>query len=76
LTIEQLTRRFLRTKDAAQYLGLANATLERYRVIGDGPRFSKLGRAVVYARDDLDTWVAARQRTSTSATDNKSAPTP
>jgi predicted DNA-binding transcriptional regulator AlpA len=50
----------LRTPDAARYLGLAPATLCRRRVVGGGPRFTRLGRAVVYDRTDLDSWCDAQ----------------
>ena len=45
---------FLKTPDAAAYLGLSRRTLEKWRSDGKGPRYSCLGRAVVYAVADLD----------------------
>jgi len=51
---------------AAEYLGLSPATLETMRVRGGGPVFVKLGRRVVYRREDLDSWLEERRRTSTS----------
>ena len=54
------------TPDAALYLGLSPATLETMRSRGGGPQFVKLGRRVVYRREDLDVWLAARVRKSTS----------
>ena len=60
-------RRVLRQHDAAAYSGLAESTLEKYRLIGGGPVFIRLGaRAVGYAVDDLDAWIDSRRRTSTS----------
>ena len=50
----------LDTGEAAAYLHLSPRTLERYRVTGEGPRFLKLGRRVLYRRDDLDTWIESR----------------
>ena len=47
-------KRVVRTPAAANYVGLARATLEKMRVTGRGPRFIRLGRAVVYAIEDLD----------------------
>ncbi|MGA8760158.1 MAG: helix-turn-helix domain-containing protein [Stellaceae bacterium] len=56
-----------RTTDAAEYLGMGKSTLEKLRLTGDGPRYSKIGRRIViYDEVDLDAWVAARQRRSTS----------
>ena len=57
-----------RTKDAAKYIGLKKSTLEVWRVRGDGPVFLKLGKAVRYRKTDLDDFVNARVRTSTSQT--------
>jgi hypothetical protein len=51
---------------AADYLGLSPATLETLRTRGGGPPFSKLGRRVVYAREDLDAWLVERKRASTA----------
>ncbi len=51
---------------AAQYLSISPASLETMRSRGGGPAFSKLGRRVVYAREDLDAWLAERRRKSTS----------
>ena len=56
----------LSTPAAAEYLGLSPATLETMRSRGGGPPFVKLGRRVVYQREDLDSWVSARRRKSTS----------
>ena len=48
-------RRVLRTNSAAQYLGLAESTLEKHRLAGIGPHFIRLGaRAVGYDLADLD----------------------
>lgn len=58
----------LTTEKAAAYLGLAVATLEAWRVRGGGPVFRKLGRAVRYRQEDLETFLNARSRTSTSET--------
>ncbi len=51
---------------AAAYLGSNPRTLEGWRVRDGGPRFIKVGRRVVYRRRDLDEWLAARERRSTS----------
>lgn len=60
--------RFLRTHDAAAFLGLSGRTLEKHRCTGTGPIFRKLGGRVVYAIDDLEAWAAERARNSTSDT--------
>ena len=56
----------LSTPWAAEYVGLSPATLEALRSRGGGPAFAKLGRRVVYRREDLDEWLAKRRRQSTS----------
>jgi len=58
---------FLKTPEAAKYLRLSEAFLEKARTYGGGPKFAKLGRVVVYRREDLDSWVASRVQDSTSA---------
>jgi len=57
----------LNTLAAARYVGLAKSTLDKLRTTSsDGPRFLKLGRRVVYSVADLDAWLAAHRRCSTS----------
>lgn len=56
----------LRTPAAAEYTALSPRTLEALRVRGGGPRFIRIGRAVVYDTRDLDKWLSARVQTSTS----------
>lgn len=58
--------RYGRRKEAADYLGISVALLAKLATTGGGPPYSLLGNAVVYAREDLDAWFAARRRTSTS----------
>lgn len=59
-------RAMLRTREAAAYTGLAKSTLEKLRVTGGGCPFIRLGRVVVYDPEDLDAWLAANRRESTS----------
>lgn len=63
-------RRFLDTKQSAEYVGLSPRTMESYRVNGDGPPYIKHGGArsglVLYLVDDLDAWLDSRRRQSTS----------
>ena len=56
-----------RTPAAAEYLGgLSPRTLAKWRISGRGPRFIRLGNAVVYDQRDLDEFLAAGARRSTS----------
>ena len=61
-----LPPRFLRTKEAAEFLGLSARTLEKHRTSGTGPAYRKLGGRVVYAIDDLEAWADRGAVTSTS----------
>ena len=57
----------LRPPEAALYLGLSESTLAKQRLRGDGPRYVKLGsRAVGYSIQELDTYLVACTRSSTS----------
>jgi predicted DNA-binding transcriptional regulator AlpA len=61
--------RVLRTPATAEYVGLSDSTLEKFRLTGDGPKFVRIGvRAVGYRIEDLDAWLAERVRRSTSDT--------
>ena len=63
----------LRTAKAADLLGLAPATLAKWRVLGGGPPYKKLGRVVVYDLLELLNWAQQRSRTSTSHTHTSTA---
>jgi predicted DNA-binding transcriptional regulator AlpA len=56
----------MRTEQAAEYCGSSSSTFEKLRLTGGGPVYSKLGRRVVYRVEDLDAWLAANRRRSTS----------
>lgn len=58
---------FVRTAEAAAYVGLAKSTMEKLRIAGGGPAYSALGRVIVYEIHDLDDWVRARKQSSTSS---------
>jgi len=51
---------------AAEYLGLAVSTLNKWRCHGGGPIFIKMGRAVRYRVEDLETYINSASRSSTS----------
>ena len=57
---------YLTQNEAALFLRLSERTLERWRVEGQGPRFRRFGRRVVYAKSDLETWADGRSFQSTS----------
>jgi predicted DNA-binding transcriptional regulator AlpA len=61
-----LPPRFLRTPEAARFLGLSGRTLEKHRTYGTGPAYRKLGGRVVYSLDDLQAWADRGAKTSTA----------
>ena len=67
---------FLTQNEAAEFLRLSPRTLERHRVAGTGPKFTKLGRRVVYRFSELDTWATERTFTSTAEADEARAAGP
>ena len=55
------------TVEAAFLLGLSPRTLEAHRISGEGaPYIAVTPKAIRYRRSDLESWIAARRRTSTS----------
>ncbi|MEY9575112.1 putative DNA-binding transcriptional regulator AlpA [Bradyrhizobium diazoefficiens] len=54
------------TQGASAHSGLSVSFLEKLRVVGGGPPFIKVGKAVRYKLSDVDTWLAARTCNSTS----------
>jgi hypothetical protein len=65
-TKEGAPPRYLRTTEAARFLGLSGRTLEKHRTYGTGPAYRKLGGLVVYTLEDLEAWAARGRQTSTS----------
>ena len=61
-----LPQRYLRTPEAARLVGLSIRTLEKHRIYGTGPRYSKLGGRVVYRVEDLQAWADLGAKMSTS----------
>ena len=53
-------------KTVAERLDISERTLERWRVEGTGPTYLKAGRRVLYRQSDVDTWLNASKRVSTS----------
>ena len=51
----------LTISEAAEVLRAPVATLRYWRHLGTGPHSFRLGRRVLYRRDDLDAWVEARR---------------
>jgi predicted DNA-binding transcriptional regulator AlpA len=60
---------YLNQSESAMFLRISERTLERWRIEGQGPRFRRFGRRIVYAKTDLETWADDRCYQSTSATE-------
>jgi excisionase family DNA binding protein len=58
----------LTVPEAAEYLRCSKSSLNKWRVSGRGPAFAYVGTLVRYRRADLQAYVAARVRASTSET--------
>lgn len=63
LQATQPQRRGLSEAEAATYIGMSRSFLRQARMDGKrlnrtpGPPFSKIGRKVLYLKDDLDNWL-------------------
>jgi predicted DNA-binding transcriptional regulator AlpA len=52
-------QRFLTEQQVAAQLGMSIKTLQRWRLLGQGPRFRKFGGAVRYSVADIEAWAEA-----------------
>ena len=64
--VSQIEVKRVPTPAAAAYCGLGKSTLDKLRIYGGGPIYSKIGRRVVYDLADLDRWLVAHRQSSTS----------
>jgi predicted DNA-binding transcriptional regulator AlpA len=65
--MELTKRRWMRTPQAADYVGLSASTFEKFRISGLGPSYHKAGpKVVLYLVEDLDAWLNSQRRKSTS----------
>lgn len=49
---------------ASQKTGVPESTLRYWRMVDQGPPSFKIGRRVVYRRQDVDAWIAAQEAVS------------
>jgi DNA-binding transcriptional MerR regulator len=54
----------MRTREAAEYAGVAESTLRYYRHADIGPACYSIGSKVYYDVADLDAWLAAQKAAS------------
>ena len=59
--------RHLNQVDLSRRWNISPRTLERWRWLGQGPRFLKIGGRVVYRIEDVEAYEAERMRQSTMA---------
>ena len=62
---------WMQPEAAAEYVNSSKSTLAKLRLRGGGPAFCHIGRALRYRRCDLDEWLLATSRRSTSDTGRK-----
>ncbi len=62
--------------EAARYLRRSESFLNKLRCSGGGPSFVRIGRRIGYLQDDLDKWLLAQRRRSTSDTGKGTEPRP
>jgi hypothetical protein len=63
---EMTTNTLLTTAEVAERLRVSTSFLAKARVIGQGPRFIKVGRSCRYRVSDLETYERSCARTSTA----------
>ncbi|MDE2753205.1 MAG: helix-turn-helix domain-containing protein [Gemmatimonadota bacterium] len=66
--------RYVATREAAERLGLAPATLARYRITGKGPCYFRFGTCVRYRAEDLEAWEAGHWRSRWHETTRLASP--
>lgn len=59
----------LKTKEVAALARKSESTLRYYAMIGEGPKSFKLGRTRLYARTDVEAWIAAARAGSDAQAD-------
>ena len=57
--LAQAVKDRMNVDQAAEYLGLAASTLNKWRIQGKGPRYVRIGNRVRYRRPDLDAYTEA-----------------
>lgn len=53
-------------EEAARMLKISPKTLEKYRCMGGGPKYIRIGRRVLYSTVELQVWLRARSFSCTS----------
>jgi hypothetical protein len=61
---ETLLGEYLLPSELAAELKICTKTLDRWRVFGEGPPITKIGRRVYYSRAGVIAWLQTRERSS------------
>ena len=57
---------YLNERQTAEYLGVSERTLQRWRRVGTGPRFATLNHLIRYSRAEIDRYVSDNMHQSTA----------
>lgn len=58
--------KLLNTNETAHFLRVSPSTLRKWRVMGKGPRYIKVGSSVIYSIDDIIEFLKSRTVYNTS----------
>jgi hypothetical protein len=64
--VETVAIKHLGQTNLATRWNLSPRTLERWRWLGEGPPFIKIGGRVVYRQEDIEAYEAGRRKASTA----------
>ena len=60
MSIPNKLEELLNEHDVARITGLSVASIRRWRLLKQGPRYLKIGAAVRYRAEDISAWLEAR----------------
>jgi hypothetical protein len=64
-----MSSELLTVSEAARWAKVSESFLNKARLTGDGPRYVRLGRAIRYRQEDLESWAQQSAAASTSEYD-------
>lgn len=59
-TVDSVLETLLNEHDVARITGLSVASVRRWRLLGQGPKYIKIGAAVRYKPEDVSAWLETR----------------
>lgn len=60
MSIRNTLEALLNERDVARITGLSVASVRRWRLLRQGPKYLKIGAAVRYKGEDISAWLASR----------------